>query len=284
MGDGELTYLRAFLRPPPAGRSVRGLRAAPVCKELRDERVLVARFDRQRRQRERHGERGVVAERPRCHRTRERGMGVIDPDGAVHQPAQFRNRPAATRTAPADRSAPAAAARPSCRASRPPPRRRRRDCSVARRRTSHGRAEPDLPRAAPPPANGAATPAVARTPLAVVSPAALSARRRAAFLRLRIRRPTGTFANERRWDPFIAPARHRQSLLPSGAAIDQRAQQRKVVGEIFEHALEIPLEPDGARPRVSRRAHRPTRRAVARRLPESLCGMRGTTRHACRSG
>jgi hypothetical protein len=57
----------------------------------------------------------------------------------------------------------------------------------------------------------------------------------------------GHIREQRRWDVFIASARHRQSLVPTHAAIDQRPQQRKVVCEIFEHALEIPLQPSGAR-------------------------------------
>ena len=65
-------------RPPSSGRSFGRLCAAPVRQELRDEGVLVARLDCQRRQRERHGERSVVAESPGCHRATERWMGVID--------------------------------------------------------------------------------------------------------------------------------------------------------------------------------------------------------------
>src|SRR5580692_11605892 len=48
----------------------------------------------------------------------------------------------------------------------------------------------------------------------------------------------------------MTPARHRQALLPSGSTIDQRPQQRKLVGKIFEYALEVPLQPDSARPRL----------------------------------
>src|ERR1700730_17394095 len=49
--------LCGLLRPPPPGHSVRCLCAAPVCQELRDERVLVARLDGQRCQCEGHRER-----------------------------------------------------------------------------------------------------------------------------------------------------------------------------------------------------------------------------------
>ena len=56
---------------------------------------------------------------------------------------------------------------------------------------------------------------------------------------------------QRRRHAFIASTRHWQSLLPSGAAIDERPQQREVVGEIFEHALEIPLQPGRPRPRLA---------------------------------
>jgi hypothetical protein len=45
-----------------------------------------------------------------------------------------------------------------------------------------------------------------------------------------------------RRDPLITPARHRQALLPSGAAIDERPQQRKIIREVFQDALEISLQ------------------------------------------
>jgi len=61
-----------------------------VCQELDDERVLVARFDGERRQCERYSERSVIAERSRCNGTRVRWMGIVDPNGAVDQPREFR--------------------------------------------------------------------------------------------------------------------------------------------------------------------------------------------------
>src|SRR5579864_8937983 len=76
---------RNVLAPPPARHPVRALRPAPVCKELSDERVLVARFDGQWRQSERHGERNVVPDRSRRNSARVRRMGIVDPDRAVHQ-------------------------------------------------------------------------------------------------------------------------------------------------------------------------------------------------------
>jgi hypothetical protein len=57
----------------------------------------------------------------------------------------------------------------------------------------------------------------------------------------------GQIREQRRWDPFIAPARHRQSLLPSGTAIDQRSEQRKIIREILEHPSKIPLQTYGTR-------------------------------------
>ena len=57
--------------------------------ELRDKRVLGVRLDRQWCQCEGHRKRRVITERPRPNRACERGMGIIDPDGAVHQPGQF---------------------------------------------------------------------------------------------------------------------------------------------------------------------------------------------------
>ena len=68
---------RGPLRPPLTGHSVCRLCAAPVCQELRDERVFVARFDRQWGQCQRHRQRGVVAERSRCHRTLYAGWASL---------------------------------------------------------------------------------------------------------------------------------------------------------------------------------------------------------------
>ena len=67
-----------------------GLCGAPLCQELRDERVLVIRVDSQGCQRERHRDSGVIAQRPRHDGARIRGMGVVDPDRVVNQPAEFR--------------------------------------------------------------------------------------------------------------------------------------------------------------------------------------------------
>ena len=54
---------------------------------------------------------------------------------------------------------------------------------------------------------------------------------------------------ERFWYLFAAATRQRQSFLSAGTAIHQRLEQRKVVLQIFENALEVPLEPLDARPR-----------------------------------
>src|ERR1700680_2791850 len=86
----RLDPLRGLLGPPSAGHSARGLCATPVCQELRNKCVLVARLDRQRRECKGYGERRVVAEPPRRDGTGVRWMGIIDPDSAVHQAAQFR--------------------------------------------------------------------------------------------------------------------------------------------------------------------------------------------------
>ena len=77
-------------RPPLARGAFYGLCGAPLCQELRDERVLVIRVDSQGCQRERHRDSGVIAERPRRDGARIRGMGVVDPDRVVNQPAEFR--------------------------------------------------------------------------------------------------------------------------------------------------------------------------------------------------
>ena len=235
MGDGELTYLRGLLRPPPAGHSVRGLCAAPVCQELRDERVLVARLDRQRRQRERHGERGVVAERPRRHRARERRMGVVDPDGAVHQPAQFRiGRP---RLELHEQTVPRRTPASDHRVERPG---RRRDVGLGlpvpgRGGFAFGR-RPDLPRAAPPPANG-----VGDSGCGEDDPSAWLRRRRLPraarrFLRLRIRDRRAAFANSgagTRSSPlpgigsrFCPPARRSTSERSSGKSSARSSSTR----------------------------------------------------------
>jgi hypothetical protein len=55
-------------RPPLARGALCGLSGAPLCQELRDERMLVIRVDSQRRQRERYRDCGVIAERPRRDR------------------------------------------------------------------------------------------------------------------------------------------------------------------------------------------------------------------------
>ena len=64
-------------------------------------------------------------------------------------------------------------------------------------------------------------------------------------------RPPARFANSEPGHALVAASWQRQPLLPAGAMIDERAQQRKVVREILEHALEIALEPHGARPRLA---------------------------------
>ena len=69
-------------RPAPGG-SRPGRSAAPVCQELVDERVLVAGFDGEWRQCERHSKRRVIAERSRRNGTRVRRMRIVDPNGAV---------------------------------------------------------------------------------------------------------------------------------------------------------------------------------------------------------
>jgi hypothetical protein len=52
---------------------------------------------------------------------------------------------------------------------------------------------------------------------------------------------------------LVAPPWHRQTLLAAGPAIDERLQERKIVREIFEHALEIAFEAGNPRPCVGRR-------------------------------
>ena len=77
-------------RTPTLARAFYGLCGAPLGQELRDERVLVIPVDSQRCQRKRHRDSGVIAERPRRDGARIRGMGVVDPDRVVNQPAEFR--------------------------------------------------------------------------------------------------------------------------------------------------------------------------------------------------
>ncbi len=57
--------------------------------ELRDERVLVLGADRERRERERDGQRDVIAGRARRRRARVGGMRLVDPDRAVDQPPKL---------------------------------------------------------------------------------------------------------------------------------------------------------------------------------------------------
>ena len=52
---------------------------------------------------------------------------------------------------------------------------------------------------------------------------------------------------ERRGHRLVSAPGHRKALLPSGASIDQRLQQGKRVGQILEHALEVPFEPGDPR-------------------------------------
>src|SRR5688500_13711859 len=56
---------------------------------------------------------------------------------------------------------------------------------------------------------------------------------------------------QRRRHTLLPAAGHWQSLLPAGAAIDQRAQQRKSLGEIFEDALQVSFQPGHPRPRLA---------------------------------
>ena len=58
-------------------------------KEPGDERVFLDRLHRERSQRKRDRERRVIPRRARRGRADERGMCVVDPDGAVDQARQF---------------------------------------------------------------------------------------------------------------------------------------------------------------------------------------------------
>jgi hypothetical protein len=60
----------------------------------------------------------------------------------------------------------------------------------------------------------------------------------------------GRVREERAGHALVAATRQRQALLASRALVHERPQEREVVGEILEHALEIPLEADAARPRL----------------------------------
>ena len=75
-----------------------------------------------------------------------------------------------------------------------------------------------------------------------------------------------------------------QSFLPSGVAIDQRPQQRKVIGEVFQHAFEVPFQPHRARPRFIVARIAPGGELTGDHFLHAPCGTRGTSRPARRSG
>lgn len=47
---------------------------------------------------------------------------------------------------------------------------------------------------------------------------------------------------QRRRYAFFTATRHRQTLLASCAAIDERPQERKIVREIFQYAFQITFQ------------------------------------------
>ena len=79
----------SLLRLPPTQWPLDGRSAAPLREELRDERMFLTRLDRQRRQRERHRQRGVLSQRARSDGTRVGRMGIVDPDRAVDETTEL---------------------------------------------------------------------------------------------------------------------------------------------------------------------------------------------------
>src|SRR5687768_14055518 len=51
----------------------------------------------------------------------------------------------------------------------------------------------------------------------------------------------------------------RQALLPAGPMIDERTEEREIICQVLEHALEIALEPQRARARLGVRRVAPRR-------------------------
>jgi hypothetical protein len=58
----------------------------------------------------------------------------------------------------------------------------------------------------------------------------------------------GDGRKQRRGYAFVTAAGHRQALLATRTAINERSQQREIISEIFEDALEIPFETGDSRP------------------------------------
>ena len=58
----------------------------------------------------------------------------------------------------------------------------------------------------------------------------------------------GDGRDEWRRHALVTTARHGQTFLPARTAINERSQKGEVVGEIFEHALEVSLKTGYPRP------------------------------------
>ena len=235
--------------------------------------------DRERRERERDGQRDVIAGRPRRGRARVGGMRFVDPDRAVHQPAQLvvvRARLELQEQAVARRTSAARHGRRTCR--------RASARSALRLSAGAGSIGGGSARWLRLP-GGRATAAVRAgdcSPPAVPSASPAASRRRPRSPSASC--PEGTLANSGPGTCFVAAAGQRQSLLTAGAA-DRRAiaaaenRPPDPRARARGHARGAPCA--AAR---RRRARRPTPRAGATRLPGSPCDRRGRSRRAGRCG